>query len=148
MNAASNFSGILDRSPTEIDRPKPLPAGSYICVVKGMPEYGESAQKKTPYVRFILQPIQAQDDVDQEDLTAMGGFANKTIRATYYLTEDSVYRLDEFHEHAGLELSEETSRRQRNEQMTGLQVGAVLKHTASQDGTATYAELARTFAVE
>lgn len=148
MANPTNFGSILDRAPTEIDRPKPLPVGSYVCLVKGLPTYGESSKKKTPFVQFLLQPIAAGEDVDQEDLTAMGGFANKTIKATYYTTEDAIYRLDEFHVHCGLELDPKVSRRERNEQVAGAQVVGNIKHRASEDGASVYAELGSTAAVE
>lgn len=147
-NDKPNFAALLEARPTEVDRPKPLPQGSYVCVVKGLPEYGESSKKKTPFVKFNLQPTAAMDDVDEGDLKAMGGFANKTIRATFYLTEDAVYRLDEFHEHCGLELNPKVSRRQRNEEAVNQQVIAFIKHTSSEDGQSTYAELGKTAPVE
>jgi len=142
------MSSILDAAPTEIDRPKPLPVGSYICVVKGLPRYDKSSKKQTEFVEFVLQPIAVRDDVDAEELEAMGGFANKTIKATFYLTEDAVYRLDEFHEHCGIELEDGVSRRQRNEQTVNKQVGAFIRHEANQDGTAIFGRLGSTFIVE
>lgn len=143
-----NFASLLDAAPTEVDRPKPLPVGSYVCVVKGLPKYDVSTKKKTPYIQFNLQPVQAMDDVDQEALEAMGGFANKTIRATFYETEDSIYRLDEFHENCGLELDPKVSRRRRNELAVNCQVIAYMKHTPTEDGKSTYAELGSTAPVE
>lgn len=145
---APNFASILDEEPTEIERPKPLPPGSYLCVVKGLPRYDKSAKKQTEFVEFTLQPIQALEDVDTDDLEAMGGFANKTIKATFYLTEDAKYRLDEFHTHCGLELEKGTSRKERNEQVNNCQVIAHLKHEASNDGESIFARLSGTAAVE
>jgi len=141
--ANPNFASILDEAPTEVDRPKPLPAGTYICIV-GNPVYDKSAKKGTPYVMFTLKPIGAESDVDEDELAEMGGFENKTIRATFYLTEDAVYRLDEFHQHCGLDLTDEASRRARNDEVVNAQVRAVVKHRSSDDGTQIYAELART----
>lgn len=139
-----NFSSILDEAPTEVDRPKPLPVGTYTCVVGGQPTYDKSSRKGTPFVMFTLRPTAAEADVDEEELAEMGGFDNKTIRATFYLTEDAAYRLDEFHVHCGLDLADESSRRQRNDEVVNAQVRAVVKHRSSDDGTQIYAELART----
>jgi hypothetical protein len=143
MANSPNFSSILDEAPSEVDRPKPLPVGTYTCIV-GTPAYDKSSKKGTPYVQFILRPIAAESDVDEGELSEMGGFENKTIRATYYLTEDAVYRLDEFHEHCGVDLSDEASRRTRNDEVVNAQVRAVVKHRTSDDGTQIFAELART----
>src|ERR1019366_618493 len=36
------FESIPDPPAADIERPKPLPAGTYDAVVRGLPEYGES----------------------------------------------------------------------------------------------------------
>jgi len=147
MNAP-NFASILDEAPSEVERPKPLPAGTYTCIVSGAPIYDKSSKKQTPYVQFTLRPISAEADVDEEELAEMGGFENKTIRATYYLTDDAVFRLDEFHEHCGLDLGDSASRRARNDAVMNSQVRAVVKHRTSDDGTQIFAELSRTLSAD
>lgn len=144
---APNFGSILDRQSSEIERPKPLPVGTYTCVVKGLPKYDKSSKKQTEFVEFTLQPLAAGDDVDADDLEAMGGFLNKTIRATYYLTEDALWRLKDFLTHLGIEEGD-MSLRQRIGEATGRQVLATIKHQASEDGEAVYAQLGKTAAVE
>ena len=145
MNDQPNFASILDEAPTEINRPKPLPVGTYICVVQGQPTYDKSNKKGTPYVQFTLRPVAAEEDVDPEELEAMGGMESKTLRATFYLTEDAVYRLDEFHQHCGVDISDASvSRRHRNENIVNAQVRAVVSHRMAEDGSQVYAELKRT----
>lgn len=145
--ANPNFGSILDKPTTEIERPKPLPVGTYTCVVKGLPRFDKSAKKGTEFVEFTLQPLQASEDVDADALESMGGFANKTIRATFYLTEDSVWRLKKFLVD-DLEIDEDDTLRPMIDQAPGKQVNATLRHTASQDGQSVYAELASTAPVE
>jgi len=145
MNDQPNFASILDEAPTEINRPKPLPVGTYICVVQGQPTYDKSNKKGTPFVQFTLRPVAAEEDVDPEELEAMGGMENKTLRATFYLTEDAAYRLDEFHQHCGVDISDASvSRRHRNENIVNAQVRAVVSHRMAEDGSQVYAELKRT----
>lgn len=152
----SNFASILDAAPTEIVRPKSLPVGSYLCVINGLPRYDQSSKKKTDFVEFQLKPLSAGDDVDQDDLNiwmqkedgTTRTLADASIKATYYLTETAAYRLDEFHEHCGLELDPNVSRRQRNEMATGCQVMAFVKHRASDDGKNVFAELGSTAPAE
>jgi hypothetical protein len=144
MNDAPNFASILDEAPTEISRPKPLPVGTYLCVVQGQPVYDKSNKKGTPFVEFTLRPITAEEDVDADDLAEMGGIGDKTIKATFYLTDDAVFRLDEFHQHCGIDINEPASRRSRNEAIVNAQVRAVIKHEMSQDATQSFARLSRT----
>jgi hypothetical protein len=144
MNDAPNFASILDEAPTEINRPKPLPVGTYLCVVQGQPVYDKSNKKGTPFVEFTLRPVSAEEDVDADDLAEMGGIGDKTIKATFYLTDDAVFRLDEFHQHCGIDINEPASRRSRNEAIVNAQVRAVIKHEMSQDATQAFARLSRT----
>jgi hypothetical protein len=148
MATAPNFASLLDKPSSEIERPKPLPQGHYVCVVKGLPVFDKSSKKQTEYVEFALQPIEAQDDVDEDDLKAMGGFADKTIRATYYITEKSLYRLKEFLTHCGIEEDDKVSLRERIEASPNCQVLVGLVHEASNDGSAVYANVGSTAAVE
>ena len=96
MATQQSFESILDTPATEVERPKPLPAGTYSCIVRGLPEYGESSQKKTPFVRFTLAVQAAGDDVDTDELQEIGGIADKTIRNTFYTTPDALFRLTDF----------------------------------------------------
>ena len=145
MNAATapNFSDLLDKPLDEVERPKPLPQGSYLCVVKGLPRQDKSRQKQTPFLEFLLQPVQALEDVDQDELEEMGGLENKTIKATYYITEDAMWRLKKFFEDCGIETAGKTSM-QSAEETVNKSVIAVLRHEASQDGTAVFARIADT----
>ncbi len=144
MNDKPNFASILDESPTEIDRPKPLPPGTYLCRVLSPWTEGKSSKKGTPFVQFTLKPISAEDDVDEDDLQEMGGLDNKTLRLTFYLTEDAKFRLDEFHEHCGIDIHKEISRRMRNDEVINAEVRALVKHRPSDDGQTVYAEISRT----
>jgi hypothetical protein len=148
MSDAPNFQSILDEAPSEVDRPKPLPTGTYLTTVQGPVVYDKSSRKQTPYVQFTLRVIGAMDDVDAEELNEMGGFEGKTIRATFYTTEDAIYRLDEFHEHCGIDLTDGHSRRTRNDEVINSHVLASIRHRTSDDGTQIFAELGRTAPAE
>lgn len=62
----ANFTDILSRSVDDIKPPPTLPKGTYLCVVKGMPEQIESSKKKTPGLRFKLEVVQPLEDVDTD----------------------------------------------------------------------------------
>ncbi len=149
MNAATapNFSELADKPLDDVERSKPMPVGSYLCVVKGLPRDDKSTKKQTPYFEFTLQPIQAYEDVDTDQLEDMGGLEGKTIKATYYRTEDAMWRLKKFFEDCGIDTAGKTAR-QAVEETVNKQVIAVLKHEASQDGTAVFARLADTAIAE
>ena len=145
--AQTSFESILDTPATEVERPKPLPAGTYDAIVKGLPEFGESSQKKTPFARFTLAMQSAGEDVDEEELTSIGGLDGKSIKSTYYTTPDALFRLTDFLEHCGIELDGKTIR-QAIDDTPNCSVKILIGHTASADGESIFAELKKTMPAE
>ena len=145
---AQSFASILDRAPSEIEKPKPLPQGSYITVLVGQPRFDKSAKKQTDFVEFQHKLLSAQEDVDEDELKALGGIKDKVMKNTFYLTEGATWRLKEFLEHCGIDMDEVESLREAVEQTPGKQVGVFVNHEASQDGTSVFARIGKTFVVE
>lgn len=141
--AQASFESILDTPATEVERPKPLPAGTYDAIVKGLPEYGESSQKKTPFCRFTYAIQSAGEDVDEEELTAIGGLEGKTIRDTYYTTPDAIFRLTDTLERMGIDPADKTIR-QMIDETPNCSIRVVIGHRASEDGQQIFAEVKRT----
>lgn len=141
------FASILDKPSNTVERPKPVPQGTYLCTVAGLPRFDKSTKKQTEYVEFTLNYMSAADDVDQEELAAMGGVSGKSIKATYYLTENSLWRLKDFLDHcqAG---EEDATLRERIDATPGCQILITIKHTASEDGQAVYANVGTTAQAE
>jgi hypothetical protein len=152
--AAPQLASILDRQGTEIERPKPLPVGTYRAIVVGAPKFDKSTKKGTDYVEFTLKFTSAEEDVDEDDLrhalTKPSGdtipLTEKTTRNTYYLTEDAAWRLKDFLKHCGV-YDEDSSLRQMIANTQNCEVLVSLKHTPSDDGEALYANVAKTAAV-
>lgn len=126
-STAPNFQSILEESPTEVIRPPMMPVGTYLCVV-GDWESGESSLQKTPFVKFNLRPISALDDVDTDTLKEIGGLEGKKLSITFYLTDNSKFMLDEFHENCGVDMDDGTSRAARNDDIKNAPVLATVEH--------------------
>jgi hypothetical protein len=89
------------------------------------------------------------DDVDADDLETAGGLDGKTLRVDYWITPDAIYRLDEFHANAGLDLSEEATRSARNDMVINSQILAVVSHRIDQnDPSRVYTDVSRTAMAE
>lgn len=150
--AQASFASILDRAPTEIERPKPLPQGSYNTVILGQPRYDKSSKKQTEFVEFTHKLLSAGEDVDTDDLKEALGDKNLnevTMKNTYYITEGSTWRLKDFLSHCGLDTDDEkSSMRELIEETPGKSVGIFVNHEASQDGQAVFARIGKTFVVE
>jgi len=147
VEEVTSFSSILDQQVEAAERPKPLPIGSYICTVAGLPRYDKSTQQQTEYAEFTLQPLEAGDDVDKDELEAMGGLENRTLRVTYWLTEDAKWRLRKFIEDCGVEIIGK-SFAEAIEELPGQQVVAFVTHGAAKDGSAFYANVKSTAKVQ
>ena len=141
--ASASFESILDTPATEVERPKPMPTGTYDAIVKGLPEFGESSQKKTPFCRFTYVIQSAGEDVDEDELTAIGGLEGKTIRDTYYTTPDAIFRLTETMERMGVDPTDKTVR-QMIDETPNASIRVVIGHRASEDGQQIFAEVKRT----
>lgn len=151
----TSFADILDAPPSEDDRPKPPPQGSYLCVVKGMPRIDKSSQKQTPFVEFTLIPKAAGADVDAEDLQAWATKADGsmkrldeiTIKNTIYTTEASVFMLNDFLSHCGIE-ADGRSRREMLDDTPNCEVVIFIRHEARQDGQGVVARVGKTAPAE
>lgn len=146
--ARPNFSSILKTAPSAVERPKPMPQGTYICMVQGLPRFDKSSKKQTEFVEFTLKLLSAGEDVDQEELAALGGIGDKTIKATYYLTENALWRLKDFLAHCGMDIEAYESFEAAIEDTPSKQVGVFITHEASQDGESVFARVGRTFVIE
>ncbi len=154
QTSTPNFGTLLDKPSSEVERPKPLPQGSYLTIVKGLPRFDKSSKKQTEFVEFTLAVQSAGEDVDEDDLKAWMSKADgtrrslkdATIRATYYIIEDALWRLKDFLEHCGIE--EGDSLRAMIDEAPNSQVIAFIKHRASEDGESVFAELAKTAPAE
>lgn len=149
-----SFTSILDTPSDQVERPKPMPVGQYVCIVQGQPRFDKSTKKQTEFVEFLLkfnEALEVDEDALNEWLVKPDGssknLAEQTIKATYYLTETALWRLNDFLDHCGAG-DKSMSIRQRIAETPGCGVVVTIKHEASQDGSAVFARVADTAAVE
>lgn len=147
MNDKPNFASILDEAPNEVVLPPAMPNGTYNFIIKSW-EDGRTSEKGNKSIDFNVIYQSAEDDVDEEDLAAVGGCLGKPAKLTFWITEDAVYRLDQFHEHCGLDLAEERSRKMRNDDVIGQSFRGFVKQKPSKDGTRMYSNIERTLPAE
>lgn len=157
MAHTPNIADILDLPAIDSERPKPFPQGTYIAQLQGLPREDLSPRKQTRFLEFTLLPVDVyrdkhgRSDVDEVALEAMGGFGNRTLRDTYYLTEDAMYRVRDFLTNCGIPLVEGKRKLSHNERIAmspGAQVGISVKHNTGADGSSIFANVASTFKVE
>lgn len=95
-----DFTELLRKPAGEAKEPEPLPQAEFPAIIKSH-EFGDNNRNKTPYVRYHLAYTgwpEGVEPVEGIDLT------KKTGRKDFYLTEDSLYRLDDFLRGLGIEL--------------------------------------------
>lgn len=152
--ASPNYASLLDKPASLDDRPKTQPQGSYLTLLKGLPRYDKSSKKQTDFVEFTAQVLQAGPDVDEDDLAAwltkadgtVVPITDKTIKLIYYITEGSIFMLNDFLDHCGTDDSK--SRRERIDDTPNAEVVVYIRHEARQDGTGVQAKVGKTAPAE
>lgn len=144
---AVDFSKILQKQAETIEKPKPLPIGSYICVNPKLPEFKGVGQKETPCAEFSLTILVPSDDVDPDEIKAFGDIKGKTIRHRMFLTEGTEFRTKEELVNAfGIEEAGKNLGQMFNETINK-QVLVTVKHRPSEDGTDIFMEVEKLSAV-
>jgi hypothetical protein len=145
-NPAVNFEALLGTKLDTVEKPKVMPMGTYSFVIIDH-EFGTSAQKGTPFVQFNTHPRVAQDDVDEELLSEVKNWQDRKMKVTYYLTEDSLFRLKDFLEHCQIDITGRTIAECIPE-TTGQMFNGYVKQQSAPNGTDMYANIDQTSAVE
>ena len=138
---STNFADILNKKPTEIERPKPLPIGTYIAMLPAPGEVKEIGKNNTPAIEYKARILAPGPDVDMAALNDAGGCSGKELRLTFWLSEDALFRFKEFLlNHVGLEEGDK-SIGQLAAEAVNRQFSITVGHRPSQDGSAIYAEI-------
>ena len=96
--ATADFRSILSHKVGAIEKPKPLPIGTYAANVDAW-EAVEVGQKKTPSIKFTFKLTAPQEDVDMDQLEEVGGMPavlRRKVNTNYWLTDDAMFRLRQF----------------------------------------------------
>jgi hypothetical protein len=91
---AVNFRSLLSVKADDVKAPSPLPEGTYHGNIDRY-EFGESQNKKTPYIRYTVKLHSSGEDVAQEDLEGIE-LSSRKLTQDFYLTTDALYRLKDF----------------------------------------------------
>lgn len=153
--AAPQFESILDTPAEKIERPKPLPQGSWFTVVTGH-RFDRSSQQQTEFVEFTLKVTAPGDDVDEEELKkfltapdgSMKDIKEAVVRNTYYLTENALYRLKDFCKNCGVDVGKGTTPREWIPETQNAEVGIFVRHKPWQNNEGVSLDIARSFPAE
>src|SRR5260221_4712227 len=98
-----DFSTLLRKPAGEAKKPPALPIGDYPGVIKSY-ELGDQNKNKTPYVRFHVGLLGWADSIPESERQADLDLSKRQMRRDYFLTEDALWRLDEFLRSIGVKL--------------------------------------------
>lgn len=135
---SQSFRELLTQSTDAVERPRALADGHYIGRIANH-EFGTSRQKQTPFVRFILVPEEATEDVDA---SANDGIelSRRELRKDYFITPNALYRLSDM---LDATLGKESGRSfdERIPETRDARVMFGVTHRASEDGADVYNEI-------
>jgi hypothetical protein len=143
----ASFADILNRPVSEVKAPPPFPVGSYLAVVDGQGEWGESRNARTKQIQFKAKLLQPQEDVDTEKLMEWkDATGDNVIGQQVYLTfyDPQPWRLADFLKHLGLE---DMPVMEAIANAPGRQFLVTLRHRPSMDGQMIQHEVASTAAI-
>lgn len=111
-----DFSALLRKPAGQAKKPPALPVGDFPGRIKSY-EVGDSNKKKTPYVRFAAQLTGWPNDQPADWKDADGNpvtqdsfdLSKRQMRRDYYLTDDALWRLDEFARSCGVVMADDGS---------------------------------------
>jgi len=98
---ATNFAHLLKRPALQAKKPEALPAGTYPAIITKY-EFGDNNKNKTPYVRFMVKLTGWANDVPADEQDSSIDLSKRTMRRDFYLTDDSLHRLDDFIRSCGI----------------------------------------------
>lgn len=138
---AIDFAKILGKQAESVEKPKPLPVGTYLCNNPEMPKFIGVGKAETPCAEFGLIVLAPQDDVDPTELQEFGNWKGKSIRHRMFLTDASEYRtIENLEEAFGIDKVGKTLGQMFNE-TKNRQVLVKIKHRPSDDGTEIFHEV-------
>lgn len=142
------FKSILSMPAQDAERPPTLPRGYYSAVVEGWRE-DKSSEKQTPFTRFDMKILSVWEkdgvpQVDEEALEEFGDVNGTVMPLDFYHTEKSIYRLREFLEHCGIDLSDGKSFEQAIPETRNCEVIVQIAHQSAKSGDGTWARIIRT----
>ena len=151
-----NFSDILKKKASDIERPPILPPGTYTFQVAKVPtfETRTSAKGSWDVIDFILQPVEADEDVSPEALAEYGSFSPASqLRNTFMFDQNdaaavdrTLFRMKQFIiEHLKVDASADATLSELLPQTMGLRCKAFVKNEARKDDPETMdARISRT----
>ena len=129
-----DFNSILNKKVNEVEAPAQLPVGSYLMTPVSY-QFGTSQKQQTPFIKFELGVISAGEDVDPEALSKVKNLQEKKVNTTFYITEDSLFRIKDFLEKCGVDVSGEQTLNELIPTVIGTQVYGILKAEQANDGS-------------
>lgn len=143
---AFDFKSVLSQPAAAIERPKPLPIGTYKFIILSY-AFAEIGEKKTPCVEFTMQASEAADDVNADELKAAGGLDEKKLKTKLFLTEDALFRLKEFLIAAGCDdKNGAASLEEMLVESRTKSIGVIVKHRAGTNEGDVFTDVAKVFA--
>ena len=138
---AVDFSKILSKQASAIEKPKPLPIGTYLCNNPQLPRFLGIGKQESPAAQFSFVVLVPQEDVSAEELAEFGDWKGKIIKHNMFLTENSEFRTkEELHNVFGVEEEGKTLGQMFGETVNK-QCLVTIRHRPSEDGQTMYSEV-------
>lgn len=93
---ATSIDSILSGRLGEFKPVPPLPVGTYLATITGIPKIDKMGQKQNMGVEFSFKLTQPMDDVDPDLLAQAGGVPEEPLNYTFWLTHKAAHMIQAF----------------------------------------------------
>lgn len=147
----STFQDILNKPVEDIKPPRPLPIGTYMCIVDGVPEVKQMGKAGNSAAVIKFKFMQPQPDVDQSALVEALSESGKqlpdfSVTSNMWLTDAAAFRLKDMLESFGISMSSKTLA-QALEEAPGKSCLVSIGHRPSEDGKSMFMDVKGTAAL-
>ena len=100
-----DFNEALNQKASDIEKPPLMPQGTYVWEVTKVPAITTSKSGEWDIAEFLVKAIQAEDDVDEDDLAEFGAVTQARNKVSFMFSknednktdnENMLYRLKSF----------------------------------------------------
>ena len=134
----ASYDEILNAAMDEVAEPENVPEGTYRSGIVTAKFKAPKDDNSDPFIMFVYSPIEAQDDVDADQLAALEDLESERVFHRFYLADKRDYwnlnrHLDKFGvDYRGL------TRQQALEEAVGNEALVTIEHSDRDDGEGVY----------
>jgi energy-coupling factor transporter ATP-binding protein EcfA2 len=101
--SGEGFTNLMEKALSSFERPQVVPGGTFKGVIMP-PRRGKSKAKRTPFLQYIVQPVEVVDLEESSDNLPSDWSERSFKLDTLWLTPKAMFAVKEFHTNLGVDV--------------------------------------------